>query len=232
MYGILECEVKMVERERIAAYLFSLEKDMPVFLSEMERRALEKGVPIIRESTRQLLRFFMALAQPQTILEVGTATGFSGIYMMTYLRKYREDAELTTIEKVQYRIEDARENFCAADLSDKVTQLCGNAQDILQELAEQKKEFEFIFMDAAKGQYLSFYPFVKKLLKTGGMLVSDNVLQEGTLTESRYSITRRDRTIHTRMREYLYILTHDEDFETVILPMGDGVAVSYNKQGD
>lgn len=220
----------MIEHERISAYLFSLEKDMPAFLEQLERRAIEEEVPIIRKSTQQFLRFLMAAIQPKNILEIGTATGFSGIFMMTYLLKYRQDAHLTTIEKVPYRIQQAKQHFYEAGFSRQVTLLEGDAGEILKRLSLQKDtniNYDMIFMDAAKGQYLYFLPLVKKLLRQGGLLVSDNVLQEGTIVESRYSITRRDRTIHERMREYLYQLSHDIDFETVTLPMGDGLTLSY-----
>lgn len=224
----------MVEQERIAAYLFSLEKDMPAFLEELEQQAIEEYVPIIRKSTQQMLRFLMASFQPKNLLEIGTAVGFSGIFMMTYLLKYCQNPHLTTVEKVPKRIRQAKENFKKAELSKYITLLEGDAGEILQELSKQKKgkedcfaSYDMVFMDAAKGQYLSFLPLVKQLLKKGGLLVSDNVLQDGTIVESRYSITRRDRTIHERMREYLYELSHDADFETVTLPMGDGLTLSY-----
>lgn len=217
----------MVEQERIAAYLFSLEKDMPVFLDKLEQHALERHVPIIRRSTQQILRFLMAVSQPKEILEVGTAIGFSGIFMLEYLNRFRPDGHLTTIEKVSYRIEEAAGHFKAAGFDKQVTQMCGDAKEILPCLVSQGNTYNLIFMDAAKGQYIHFYPAIKELLSTGGLLVSDNVLQDGTIIQPRYSITRRDRTIHARMREYLYTLSHDEDFETITLPMGDGLTLSY-----
>lgn len=217
----------MVEHERISAYLFSLEKDMPAFLEELEKQAIEEHVPIIRKSTQQILRFFMASFQPENILEVGTAVGFSSIFMMTYLLNYRQDAQITTIEKVSNRIRQAKENIEKAKLSEYITLLEGDAEDILQKLCRQEESsYDMIFMDAAKGQYLHFLPLVKQLLKKGGLLISDNVLQNGTIIESRYSVTRRDRTIHERMREYLYQLSHDADLETVTLPIGDGLTLS------
>lgn len=218
----------MIENERIAAYLFSLEKDMPAFLEELEKQAIEDHVPIIRKPVQSLLRFLMALVQPKKILEIGTAIGFSGIFMMTFLKEYQPEAHLTTIEKVPYRIQQAKENFKAAGISDKITLLEGDAKEILLKLSKTET-YDMIFMDAAKGQYLSFFPLVKQLLNEKGLLISDNVLQNGTIVESRYSIQRRDRTIHERMREYLYLLSHDEDFETVTLPMGDGLTLSYKK---
>lgn len=226
----------MVEQERIAAYLFSLEKDMPAFLEELEKQAIEANVPIIRKSTQNMLRFLMASVQPENILEIGTAIGFSAIFMITYLLKYCENPHLTTIEKVSYRVRQAEENFKKAGYSNYITSLEGDAKEILIQILHQREEnpdfakkegYSMIFMDAAKGQYLHFLPLVKQLLKKGGLLVSDNVLQEGTIVESRYSITRRDRTIHERMREYLYQLSHDEDFETITLPIGDGLTLSY-----
>ena len=86
-----------------------------------------------------------------------------------------------------------------------------------------------IFMDAAKGQYITFMPEVLRLLSDGGLLVSDNIMQDGEIIESRFAVTRRNRTIHSRMREYLYELTHHEQLETVVLPVGDGVTLSIKK---
>ena len=98
--------------------------------------------------------------------------------------------------------------------------------DILKNL---KEPFDFIFMDAAKGQYLYFLPDILRLLKPGGLLVSDNVLQDGDIIESRFAVTRRNRTIHSRMRDYLYELKHHPQLETSILPVGDGVTLSVKK---
>jgi predicted O-methyltransferase YrrM len=102
----------------------------------------------------------------------------------------------------------------------------GDATEILKTL---QPGYDFIFMDAAKGQYLNFFEDVMELLDEGGMLVSDNVLQDGDIIQSRFAVTRRNRTIHSRMREYLYVITHDDRLETTILPVGDGVTVSVRK---
>ena len=111
---------------------------------------------------------------------------------------------------------------------DKI-QLKEGCFDILSNLVEAKESYDFIFLDAAKAQYMNFLPNLMKLLEEGGLLITDNVLQDGTVINSRYSITRRDRTIHGRMREYLYTITHMEELETIILPVGDGVSISYKK---
>ena len=99
----------------------------------------------------------------------------------------------------------------------------GDALDILERLDET---YDFIFMDAAKAQYIKFFPEIMRLLKTGGILISDNVLQDGDIIESRFAVSRRNRTIHSRMREYLYVLKHNEQLSTAIIPIGDGVTVS------
>ena len=121
------------------------------------------------------------------------------------------------------RIPIARENFKAARREEQITFLTGDAADILKEL---EGSYDFIFMDAAKGQYIHFLPDVLRLLEPGGVLVSDNVLQDGDLIESHYIVERRNRTIYKRMREYLYVLKHDERLETAVIPLGDGVTVS------
>ena len=137
-----------------------------------------------------------------------------------------EDAHITTIEKYEKRIPIARANFEKAGKADVITLLEGDAVEILKEL---EGSFDLIFMDAAKGQYIHFMPDILRLLAPGGMLISDNVLQDGDIVESRFAVTRRNRTIHTRMRDYLFELTHHPELETTVLPVGDGVTLSVKK---
>ena len=140
-----------------------------------------------------------------------------------------KECRITTIEKYETRIPEAKENFRLAGMEEKITLLEGDAGEILAGLSGS---FDFIFMDAAKGQYINWLPDILRLLRDGGLLMSDNVLQDGTIMESRYAVERRDRTIHERMREYLYTLKHMDEFETSILPVGDGVALSVkNRSG-
>ena len=136
------------------------------------------------------------------------------------------DCHITTIENYEKRIPIAKENFRRAGKEAQITLIEGDAAEVLKELEEP---YDFIFMDAAKGQYIHFMPDILRLLKSGGTLVSDNVLQEGDIIESRYIVTRRNRTIHKRMRDYLYELTHHEELVTAVLPIGDGITVSSKK---
>lgn len=210
----------MIIDERMIAFINSFDKGNTPLLDKIEKEALEDGVPIIRVPMQGLLKFLLTLTRPVRILEVGTAVGFSALLMSEYAP---EGCHITTIEKYEKRIPVARQNFQRAGREESITLLEGDAADLLKSL---EGEYDFIFMDAAKGQYIHFMPDVMRLLKQGGLLVSDNVLQDGEIMESRFAVTRRNRTIHSRMREYLYELKRDPALETVILPVGDGVTLS------
>lgn len=204
----------------MAAFLRSLDTGNAGILYEIEQEARRARIPIIRRETQSLLKLLLAMKRPGSILEVGTAVGFSSIFMSEY---NPVPCRIVTIENYEKRIPVARANFARAGKEDVIRLLAGNARKVLAELSEP---FDFIFMDAAKGQYLHFLPEVLRLLAEGGTLVSDNVLQEGDILESRFAVTRRNRTIHKRMREYLYQLTHHPELTTAVLPIGDGVTVS------
>ena len=214
----------MIIDERLATFINPLDAGNAPYLNELERYAKKTNVPIIRTEMQSLLKFLLAMKEPKEILEVGTAIGFSALLMSEYGPK---DCHITTIEKYEKRIPLAKENFKKAGKENAITLLEGDATDILRTL---EGSYDFIFMDAAKGQYIHFMPDILRLLKVGGLLISDNVLQDGDIIESRFAVTRRNRTIHSRMREYLYELKHHEDLETVILPVGDGVTISVKRK--
>ena len=215
----------MVVEERLVTYINSLDRGNTEILDELEREAKRSDVPIIRKEMQSFLKFLLASVKPYRILEVGTAIGFSALLMSEYAP---EGCQITTIENYEKRIPIARENFIRAGKEKQITLLFGDALKILQGL-EETESFDFIFLDAAKGQYLSYLPEVVRLLSPGGILLSDNVLQDGDIIESRFAVERRNRTIHARMREYLYQLTHREDLTTSILPLADGVTVSVKR---
>ncbi len=213
----------MIVDERMEVFIDSLDKGNTPFLDEIEKYALETEVPIIRKSMQSLLKFLLAYTKPKRILEVGTAIGFSALLMSEYAPV---DCRITTIEKYEKRIPIAKENFKRAGREEQITLLEGDAMEILKEL---EGTYDMVFMDAAKGQYIHFMPDILRLLAPGGLLISDNVLQDGDVIESRFAVTRRNRTIHARMREYLYELKHHPELETVILPSGDGVTLSVKR---
>jgi predicted O-methyltransferase YrrM len=209
---------------RMTVFLDSLDGGYTPFLEDLAKRAKEENVPIIRRSMRSLLRVLLEMNRPARILEVGTAVGFSSILMARY---GPEDCRITTIENYEKRIREAKKNIAASGFGDRITLIRGDAGDVLKQLTDP---FDFVFMDAAKGQYVIWLDDVVRLLRPGGVLLSDNVLQEGDLVESHYIVTRRNRTIYKRMRQYLYELTHREDLSTTILPVGDGAALTVKKQ--
>lgn len=210
----------MIVDERLVTYINSLDRGNTKILDEIEREAIDTYVPIIRKEMQSFLRLLLTMQKPMRILEVGTAVGFSAILMAEYGPK---DCQIVTIENYEKRIPIAKDNFVRAGKEAQITLLEGDAAEILPQLEDP---FDFIFMDAAKGQYIHFLPEVFRLLKNGGVLVSDNVLQDGDIIESHFIVERRNRTIYKRMREYLYELTHREDLTTAVLPIGDGITVS------
>ena len=212
-----------IVNERIVDYINSLDKGNSPVCNAIEKEALADGVPIIRKEMGNLLKVLLLLKQPQKILEVGTAVGYSSILMSENMP---QNCRITTIENYEKRIPVAKNNFKRAGKEEVITLLEGDAMDILKEL---DGTYDFIFMDAAKGQYINFLPELLRLMPAGGLLISDNVLQEGDIVESRYGVTRRNRTIHTRMREYIYTLTHAEQLETSIVSIGDGITLSVKK---
>ena len=213
----------MIVDERLVTYINSLDTGNTSILDQIEQEALENYVPIIRKEMQQFLKLLLAMKRPMRILEVGTAVGFSAILMAEY---DPVPCEITTIENYEKRIPIAKENFIRAGKEKQITLLEGDAAQILPTLTES---YDFIFMDAAKGQYPAYLEQVMRFLVPGGILITDNVLQDGDIIESRFAVERRDRTIHSRMREYLYTLKHHPELETSILPLGDGVALSVRK---
>ena len=205
----------MIVDERFRSYINSLERGNGEMLDELEQFALATDVPIIRKEMQSFLKTMMVMNKPKQILEVGTAIGFSALLMAEYAPA---DCQITTIEKYEKRIPIAKENFEKFGKVSRITLLEGDAAEILKQLE-----------DAAKGQYIHFLPDILRLLKPGAVLLSDNVLQDGDIIESRYAVIRRNRTIHARMREYLYTLKNHPQLETAIVPLGDGITLSVKK---
>lgn len=215
----------MIMDERIAAFINSLETRNSEILEDIEQEALNALVPIIRKETQSFLKVIVTMQKPMRILEIGTAVGFSAILMSDYAP---DECRIVTIENYAKRIPIARENFRRTGKSSRITLLEGDALEVMKQL---DGSFDLIFMDAAKAQYLYYLPEVMRLLAAEGILISDNVLQDGEVIESRFAVERRNRTIHSRMREYLYELKHNQDLLTSIIPLGDGLAVSRKVKG-
>lgn len=214
----------MRDFERITSFVRAHIKDDPGMLGAIYRDAKRDGVPVIRPESRELLKTQLLLKKPKQVLEIGTAVGYSSAYMSEYLP---EGAKITTLELDEERVAIARENIKKLQKEDVITVIQGDASDILKTLPTE--HYDFAFVDAAKGQYIFYLPEVLRVVKQGGLIISDNVLQDGEVLESHFLVEKRDRTIHDRMRKYLSVLTGDERLETAILSVGDGMAISIKK---
>lgn len=214
----------MITEERVLDFIRSFGVDRgSEALHMIEKEAIRDDVPIIRKESGELLRILLQIKKPEKILEVGAAIGFSSVFMS---ENTDNNTHITTIENYPPRIERAKANIALAGMEDKITLIPGDAAEVLKELSGS---WDFIFMDAAKGQYIHFLPDVLRLLAPDGLLFSDNVLQDGDVLESRFAVTRRNRTIHSRMREYLTMLTHTPELTTSVIPIGDGVSLTMKK---
>ena len=212
----------MITDERFVTYIHSLEKPNSEILTEIEQAAHKDLVPIIRKEMESFLRVILTIKHPKEILELGTAIGYSAILMSECC-----DAKITTIENYEKRIPIARENFEKAGKQDQIELLEGDAMEVMKTLPDEN--YDLIFIDAAKAQYINYLPEVMRLLIPGGVLITDNVLQDGDLIQSKFVVRRRDRTIHKRMREFLETVKHDERLETSIVPIGDGIVMAVKK---
>ncbi len=209
--------------DRLSVFINSLDKGNTEFLNRLEKQAKTDGIPIIRRETQSMIKFLLGVKQPRSVLEIGTAVGFSAILMCTY---GPDGMNLTTIEDYDERIPAALENIKNAGMTDRIHILNGDANDILPGL---KEKYDMIFVDAAKAQYINYLPDVIRLLDEGGIMVADNCLQDGDILESKFAVERRNRTIHKRMREFLYSIKNDDRLVTSIIPSGDGMALSVKR---
>lgn len=191
------------------------------YFESLRIRAREDDVPIIRREMESFLQVLLAMKKPSRILEVGAATGYSAMRMASFTP---EDVKITTIEKDELRAQQARSNFEQSKWAGRIDLIEADAMEVLGSL--ESEAYDFIFMDAAKGQYLHFLPQILRVLKTEGILVSDNVLQDGMILQPRQAVEPRDRTIYERMRSYLRTLKRTGGLLTTIVPIGDGASVT------
>ena len=182
-------------------------------------RAEHTEYPIIKKEAAKFLLTMLAMQKPTQVLEVGTCVGFSSILMAKYLK----DAHITTIERYHIMIDKAKENFAKYGIQDKITLIEDDAINALQRL---DKKYDFIFLDAAKGQYMNFLPHLLRLLNVNGIILSDNILQDGKIADEYETIVKRQRTIYNNMRKFLHVITHTEGLQSSVLPIGDGIGVT------
>ena len=212
----------MIVDEHITQYLHSLDEDATPHLASLRAEAEAEGVPLIRREMERFFRVLFAMKRPERVLEIGTGIGYSAVFMIAVSETIRH---LDTIENYPPRIQKAK--TVLAPYEKTVTLLEGDAAEVIRKLEEP---YDFVFLDGPKAQYPVMLPDLKRLLLPGGILLSDNVLQEGDLVRSRFAVSRRDRTVHERMREFLHRVTHDPELVTSVLPVGDGVSLSVKQE--
>ena len=195
-----------VTDDTMNAYLRSVQPMYDGVLGEIQKEAIAAEVPIVPPEVARLLSVLLTMQKPKNILEIGTAVAFSAGLMCRYLP---EEGTVTTIDRYEVMLKDARVNIKRMGLEDKIKILEGDAADIL---------------------YQAFLPHCLRLLPVGGLLIVDDVLQGGTIAQTRFSVPRRQRTIHKRLRNFLWEITHHDALETSIIPIGDGVALCYKKK--
>ncbi len=234
-----------MDYERIRNFILSYTSDNGGVLCHIRKKAEEDGVPIIRKDTEAFLKVMIRMIKPKRILEIGTAVGYSSIFFAEMLQTlYKEDimdktdgANITkeatrsawsidTCELDKDRIETAKKNIDEAGYSDRITIHEGDACDSLKKLIEDSRKYDLIFIDAAKAQYMDYINLSMKLSDKNATIITDNIFGDGDVLESHFLVDKRDRTIHDRMREYVYHITHSDGLETALVPIGDGIAVS------
>ena len=212
-----------LDYDRLDSFIDSFFTEQDEFIRELEYSATRDEVPIIRRDTQQLLRFILSAQRPGKILEIGTAVGFSAIMMAKYTPR---ETRITTVEDYGPRIEQAEKNIAVSGYAERIELIEGDGAKVMAEL---KDSFDLIFIDAAKAQYPAYFEEAKRLLSEGGILIADNCLKGGEIVESKFAVTRRNRTIHKRMREFLLEITRSPEFVTTILPIGDGVVLAVKR---
>lgn len=206
-------------------YLQNLQPSLQGELALIQQEAIQNNIPIIPNDVVNLLGVLLSIIKPKRILEIGTAVGFSASFMSSYLQ---EGGKITTIERYLPMIQKAKQNIEKLNLQNVIDILEGDANEILKNLhPKQDEKFDVIFMDAGKGQYINILPDVYRLLKVGGIIITDDVLQDGTVAKDKFEIVKRQRTIHYRLNDFLYEITHNSALKTSILTIGDGVAICH-----
>ena len=226
--------------DRTKDFIRSFIQDDEGLLSDIYIEARENGVPVIRPEARDLLKVLLSMNRPERILEIGTAVGYSALMMDQFLKSLGVNHHIDTCEFDEKRISTAKKNISLMNREEFIEIFPGDAAETLDNMIGKLSSdgggcvyesylYDFVFIDAAKAQYKVYLDKTMELVHSGSVIVTDNILQEGEVLESHFLVEKRDRTIHDRMRDYLYYIKNDSRLETTILEAGDGVAVSVVK---
>ncbi len=212
-----------IVKDEIVKYINDLQPFCEGELGELQKHAYEVDLPIIDKETASFISFLVNLKKPKDVLEIGCAVGFSAMLMAKDLP---EGGNVTTIDRYPMMIEKAKANFEAFGFTDKIQLIEGDALVVLEELVNDNKSYDLIFLDAGKGQYINMLPNIIKLLNKGGLLIADDLFQNGNIVKDIETIEKRQRTIHRRMNEFLKSVTENTELKSSIIPIADGVLVA------
>ncbi len=214
-----------IVKDEIVNYINRVQPISNDKIGELQKYAYEKDVPIIDQETARFLGVLLEIKKPKRILEIGCAIGFSSIFMSQYLE---ENGEIITIDRFDVMIRQAKENFENFGVSDKITLIEGDAVEVLEGL-DIAGSFDVIFLDAGKGQYINMLENCIRLLSSGGILIADDIFQNGKIVQDIETIEKRQRTIHRRMNEFIEKINNDERLNSSLVPIADGVLIAVKK---
>lgn len=212
----------LISNENLEDFILSLSRKPDNDFFELKEYAKVSDVPIIRDSTKNLIKLIINIKKPKEILEVGTAIAYSSLIMASV----DKNIKITTIEDFERRQKEAEKNISKYDKYNQITLIKDDATNFFNDNKDKKELYDIVFLDAAKGQYINWLPYIKRLMKKDAILIADNIFKDGEILESKFAIKKRNRTIHKRMREYLNSIFNDEELKSFILNIEDGVAVS------
>lgn len=192
---------------------------------EMKQYAQEHDVPIIQDQGLELMLQLLRVKQPKTILEIGSAIGYSSLMMARHLPQ----SHVVTIERDESRYKEAVNYHARSTISDRVTLIKADALEILNEDIPNAP-FDVIFIDAAKAQYQKFFEKYEPLLKEDGMIISDNLLFHGHIFDNNQKQSRNLKQLVRKINRYNDWLANHPNYDTLLLPIGDGVAISLKKK--
>lgn len=223
--------MRNITNEKVTEYIEQRYIPIDQKLWRMRLDAEDKYIPIIQRDVETLMISILNILKPKNILEVGTAIGYSSVVMA----KTVDDSKIITMERAPEMIEKAVETLKDFQVEDRVKILVGDARenmDLLREkcLKGEQEKFDFVFIDGAKSHYLEFWHKLKDQVKPGAIIFCDNALMRGMTVDNSYDIRDKHRTNIKNMREFLDYITGLKDVQTSILPVGDGVTISYIKE--
>ncbi|WP_040981583.1 O-methyltransferase [Oceanobacillus jeddahense] len=207
--------------KELESYLESLLPASSEYVNMLEKNAETNQVPIVHRSSMHMINLILMMKQPKKILEIGTAIGYSALRML----EGAEDADIITIEKDEKRCREAIVHIQEQKRDHQIEVILGDAAEVMQDLTNKEKQFDVIFMDAAKGQYQSYFDLANKMLISGGILITDNVLFRG-MVYSNEEVPKKYRTLVRKLKAYNEMLMNHPDYHTSIIPVDDGVSIS------